>query len=55
MEPQLMIMGHAVGDIAAATARAGGAVQDVDLAALHAQLSREGALLSDADAVRARP
>jgi hypothetical protein len=53
MEPQFMIMGHAAGDIAAATARTGGAVQDVDLSALHAQLTREGALLSAADAARA--
>lgn len=49
MEPQFMILGHAAGDAAVLAARAGVAVQDVDVAALHAQLKAEGAVLCHTD------
>jgi hypothetical protein len=46
MEPTLMLLGHAAGAAAAQTARRGVAVQDVDVAALQADLSAGGQQLA---------
>ena len=46
MEPQFMILGHAAGVVAALSARHGAAVQDVDLAEMHALLLADGAHLN---------
>jgi len=45
VEPTYMVMAHAAGDAAAMAAARGGAVQDVDVVALHARLAAEGAVL----------
>ena len=46
MEPQFMMLGHAAGVVAALSARHGAAVQDVDLAEMHALLLADGAHLN---------
>ena len=48
MEPQFMMLGHAAGIVAAMSVNATAAVQDVDVAALHALLLRDGAKLEHA-------
>jgi hypothetical protein len=46
MEPQFMILGHAAGVVAAQAVKHGTAVQEVDLAEMHATLLADGALLN---------
>ena len=46
MEPQFMMLGHAAGVVAALSAKHGTAVQDVDLAEMHALLVADGARLN---------